>query len=301
MLRCPQIRLILVLPALLAILLPVFLVGRGAAQDNPGVDPNDVPLGDVARSLRKKTPASQDVIDDDNLSQVMQQAESHHTAGSALTFLMSGESKGFQVSAPDVSCSLSFNANAKSLLSGQYAQMDLPPADVVKLSGPATIEGDALTVSVFNGTDWHVSEVAVALTVVKKNEAGDTSLYSGTFNSGTSRGGDPAVGSPPPGLSQESQVRPERKPDVTIIYRMRAAAAPFATTVFSAPLSRDLTPGEEWHWAIVQAKGYPPQSYGAGTPQTTAQTDPASIRSTVPGSLLVPQDSPEASLPPIPQ
>ena len=55
------------------------------------------------------------------------------------------------------------------LLSSQYAQMDLPPREMVKLEGPATIEGDALTVSVFNGTDWHVSEVAVALTIVKKS------------------------------------------------------------------------------------------------------------------------------------
>lgn len=268
-----------------------------AAQDDAGVDPNDAPLGDVARSLRKKTPSSQDVIDDDNLSQVMRQAESRHTPGSALTFLMSGESKGFQVSAPDVSCSLSFNANAKSLLSGQYAQMDLPPGDVLKLAGPATIEGDALTVSVFNGTDWHVSEVAVALTVVKKKEAGDALFNGATSYSAATL---PTVTA---NLSQESEVRPEKKADVTVIYRMRAPAAPFATTVFSAPLNLDLAAGEEWHWAIVQAKGYPPQTYTASSSQTTAHTNqPAPpLQPTVPSALLTPQDSPEASLPQNPQ
>ena len=90
----------------------------------------------------------------------MDQAESRHAPGSALKFLMNGESKGFQISAPDVTCSLSFSANAKTLLSSQYAQMELPPGEMEKLEGPATIEGDALTVSVDNGTDWHVSEVS---------------------------------------------------------------------------------------------------------------------------------------------
>ena len=83
---------------------------------------------------------------------------------------MAGEESGFQVAAPDVTCSLSFSANAKSLLSSAYAQMELPPAEVLKLEGPATIEGDALIVSVYNRTDWHVSEVAVALTVVRKTQ-----------------------------------------------------------------------------------------------------------------------------------
>ena len=118
-----------------------------AAQD----DPNDAPLGDVARTLRKKSPPAQNVIDDDNLSKVMEQAESRHTAGSALKFMMAGEDKGFQVSAPDVTCSLAFTANVKSLLSSQYAQMELPAEETLKLEGPATIEGDTLIVSVTTG------------------------------------------------------------------------------------------------------------------------------------------------------
>src|SRR6266576_3618636 len=45
------------------------------------------------------------------------------------------------------------------------------------------------------------------------------------------------------------------------IFRMRAAALPWSNAVFSAPLKLELDPGEEWHWAIVQAKGYPPETY----------------------------------------
>src|SRR5258708_17158614 len=127
--------------------------------------------------------------------------------------------------------------------------MDLPAGEVLKLAGPATVEGDALQVSIYNGTDWHVSEVAVALTIVKKDEEHDA-LYVGTGQL------IPAVAGVTP---QESEVRPEKKADVTVLYRMRAAAAPAATTVFSAPLNLELTPDQEWHWAIVQANGYPPQ------------------------------------------
>lgn len=255
----PKIRRLLILPALLAALMPALL----SAQD----DPNDTPLGDVARNLRKKTLPSRDVIDDDNLTKVMEQAESRHAPGSALTFLMAGESKGFQVAAPDVTCSLSFSANAKSLLSSAYAQMELPSGEVLKLEGPATIEGDALIVSVYNRTDWHVSEVAVALTVVKRTGTQAAASDGATFNDGATLLPATTENSP-----HESEVRPEKKPDVTVIYRMRAAAPPWATTVFSAPLNLDLAPGEDWHWAIVQARGYPPQSYSGNQPQTTAET-----------------------------
>ena len=57
------------------------------------------------------------------------------------------------------------------------------------------------------------------------------------------------------------QIRPEKKPDTTLIYRMRTAALPWNNAVFSAPLNTELAAGEEWHWGIVQARGYPPETY----------------------------------------
>jgi hypothetical protein len=282
MLRLARVRLFL---TLLVALMPALL----SAQD----DLNDLPLGDVARTLRKKTPPSQDVIDDDNLPTLMQQAESRHTPGSALTYLMAGAKKGFQIAAPDVTCSLAFSANAKSLLSSAYAQMELPPGEVLKLEGPATIEGDALIVSVNNRTEWHVSEVAVALTVVKKTGPHQAAFSDGaTFTDGPAVLG--AMAETPP---QESEVRPEKKPDVTMIYRMRAAAPPWVTTVFSAPLNLELAPDEEWHWAIVQARGYPPQSYSGSQSQTTTEANgpasgsPVSNQSTLIQGLTLPQNS----------
>jgi len=260
-LRSTKLQLVL---ALLTAILPLCAV----AQDAVPSDPNETPLGDVARNLRKKNPPSDAVIDDDNFSKVMEQAEGRHVPGSSLRYLMAGEGKGFQVAAPDATCSLSFNANAKSLLSSQYAQMDLPPGEVLKLQGPAAIEGDALTVTVQNDTNWHVSELAVALTVVKKG-----------------------TGSP----LGEGEVRPEKNPDMTVIYRMRAAAPPSTRTVFSAPVNLDLAAGDEWHWAIVQAKGYPPNNYVASIPVGEQRKSPAAA-AVVPLSLVEPQTQ---SAPPI--
>lgn len=257
MLRPGITRLLLTLATFGALMTPL----RLAAQD----DPNDVPLGDVARTMRKKipatkTPATHAVIDDDNLPQVMKQAEQQHRPGSALRYLMDGTSSNFRISAPDVTCSLAFTANVKAMLSKQYAEMELPAEDMYKLEGPATIEGGALILAVYNKTDWHVSELTVALTVVKKPEAHEASLsieeapYTASYGAKLS----PAVTGR---ATDEPAEGAEKTPDVTVIYRMRAAAAPASTTVFSAPLNRRVGADEEWHWAMVQVKGYPPPSY----------------------------------------
>jgi hypothetical protein len=302
----PTLILLGILLGLLGALMPVRLAAQNDSSPAPN-DPNDASLGDVARSLRKKTPSSQAVIDDDNLTTVMQQAESRRAPGSALKFLMTGEGKGFQISAPDVTCSLAFSANVKSLLSSQYAQMELPASEMLKLEGPATIEGDTLIVSVYNRTDWHVSELAVALTIVKKNGAREESMALGGIGSGTVNSMPAAAAYP----SQENEVRPEKKPDAIAIYRMRAAAPPSTTSVFSARLGRDFAPDEEWHWAIVQARGYPPQSYARNASPATAQStgpglaESSSERSepvsTLSPEAAQPQNSPAASVPQNPQ
>ena len=255
MLRLPKLRMAI----LLALAAACLHAPYSAAQD----DPNEIPLGDVARTLRKKAPPTKPIIDNDNFSDAMDQAESKHGSGSALRYLMAGEARGFQISGPDATCNLSFSANAKALLSSQYAQMDLPPSEVNKLEGPAAIEGDALTVTVRNRTDWHVSEVTVALTVVRKNSP--QSLETPAVRSEIS-----AVPPLQPYEFAPDAVRPEKPSDVTVIYHMRAAAPPGTTTVFNAPLNVELASGEEWHWGIVQARGYPPE--GRFRPNSVGQT-----------------------------
>jgi hypothetical protein len=245
---------------LLALSLAVsLLAARGLAAQDANDDPNQPSLGDVARNLRKNNPPPQQVIDNDNLSDVVRQAGDRHT--SVLRFLMAGNEKNFQVSAPDVTCSLSFTASTRALLSDQYAQMDLPPSEMFKLTGPAIIEGDAFTVSLFNGTDWHVSEIDIALMVERKNGPGTADDSSGELPGQ----GLPLLQQDPPSDLELDSVRPEKKADRTVILKMRAAAPPLSATTFSAPLSLDLAPGQEWHWAIIQARGYPPQNRIATT------------------------------------
>lgn len=270
--RLPGIRLLLTLTTCVAVLSSA----RTFAQD----DPNNTPLGDVARNLRKKNSSAKPVIDDDNLSQVMERADNSQKIG--FRYLMAGETKGFQLAAPDVTCSLSFTANVKSLLSGQYAQMDLPADEIAKLQGQATIEGDSLTVPIFNGTSWHLSEVGIALTLIRKR--GGPAFPGAVYGS---NGGVDLTQSEPAQFDPLEQVRSEKKPDLTVIYRMRTPAPPWERAVFSAPLNLELASGDEWHWALVQAKGYPPESYA--TPQTKS-TEAKDTSDPIPISLTDPEN-----------
>jgi hypothetical protein len=45
-------------------------------------------------------------------------------------------------------------------------------------------------------------------------------------------------------------------------------------TTFSARLQSELGAGSEWHWAVVQARGYPPESYRrSNSPQADAENE----------------------------
>jgi hypothetical protein len=212
-----------------------------------------VPLGDLARSLRKKekekekipdqTAPARTVIDNDNMLQVMDEVASHRLAGTSPLYSFDGAGKTFQVSSPDVTCSLSFNVNASSLLSRPLVPIVLPEDELRKLDGPATITEDGLQVSVFNGTDWQVEEITVGLTVVHRPTP--IAGYYGT-------------GKLVPAASETTVVN-EKHSDVTTLHRLNGKALPFLVTVFKAPLTITLGPDEEWHWAIIQAKGVPPE------------------------------------------
>src|SRR5580700_2608090 len=238
-----------------------------AAQE---LDDGDTPLGDVARNLRRQSPPSQqEIIDNDNLSKVMNDVDSHRASRNSLMYSIDGPGKAFQVSAPDVTCSLSFSTNVKSLLASSYVQMELPADQLLKLSGPAAIRGDSLEVSVFNGTQWHVSEVAVALTVVKRTDFPEASLRD---QPGRDRSGKDGLAKVIPAAAIEplqepgnradlradlrskdlrSDDRSGKRPDTAVLYHMRAAAAPFGVTVFAAPLNVEIGPDQEWHWAKI--------------------------------------------------
>lgn len=226
----------------------------GQSEDRP------LPLGDVARSLRKKketpqvspdSPApappaapARTIIDNDNFSQVMEDAESRHLTNTSFLYSFNGAAKTFEVSSPDVTCSLSFNGKNKSLLTRPLIQMDLPDDEVRKLEGPATINEEGLQVALFNGTTWRVEEITVGLTLVSKPTAVATR-------------GSLAKLVP---AAQQTTIVSQKEADVTTkLYHLRAVAMPSATAIFKAPVDAGPGADQEWHWTIVQARGVPPR------------------------------------------
>lgn len=246
---------------LLTCILPV----RSAAQLNdnmlehadPGPDapPGNVSLGELARYLRehKQAQAAAPVIDNDNFSHVMQEAEKQKSKG-VFSYAIDSVKNMFQVSSEDVTCSLSFNANASSLLTDSYSPRKMPQAELAKLSGPARIDGSNLEVTVNNASGWTVRELTVGLTIVHPDIHSDGQSEDQIANAGM------------PNLlpatieTTEAATDTEKQPDTTVLLHLKGAGAPTATTVFRQALDAPLAPGEQWHWAIIDAEGVPPSS-----------------------------------------
>jgi hypothetical protein len=213
-----------------------------------GQDDTSVPLGDVARSFRKKTIISSEaVIDNDNLSKVVDDAESRRAAGSSPVFSLDPGGRNFHVSSPDVTCSLSFTAKNGSPQADSLLLDELPRIELAKLDGPAIIDGDSLQVAMHNGSSWELREVVIGLTIVKRPDAADTS----------SNVGQPRIIPAAGPLPEQGSF--QKQPDVTLLLRVKGSAAPSATALFRTSLNFALFPDQEWHWAIVRAKGIPPQ------------------------------------------
>jgi hypothetical protein len=206
----------------------------------------EVPLGDIARLMRKKKePAAQTVIDNDNLSKVMDDVQSKRLKGEPV-FSIDNAGKNFRMTSPDGTCSLSFDANATPLISNSYVPEDLPQSELIKLDGPATIDGNTLQLSVYNGTKWNVKEITVGLTIVRRPAT--TANYYGSARL------IPAA--------DESANSTEKRSDLTLLYHLKGSAAPFTTTVFHEALGVRLDQDQEWHWAIIQAAGIIPKPDG---------------------------------------
>lgn len=237
--RLPSLGLL----ALCALLLPALC----AAQD-------DAPsLGDLARNLRqnkvKQQPQAQPdpaqtVIDNDNLAQVMEDAKKARPVRQDKTvFSIDPSSNTLKVSSPDVTCSLSFNARAGSLLLKPVLVEDLPLTELLKIDGPGSIQDEALQLQVFNGTDWDLREITIGLTLERKpGENAELAARARVI----------------PAAEGLTPVTVERRSDVTLLYHLKAEAKPFTTTSFHENIG--ITPGqdEDWRWSIVEAKGIRP-------------------------------------------
>ena len=229
----------------LLLLLVSLSLPRGAVAQSDG---NDISLGDLARSYRKSQgPPAHTLIDNDNFSQVMDEVQARKLGG-GLLFSFDGLGKSFQVSSPDGTCSLSFSAQATSLLSAPFAARDLPDSELAKLEGPAIIDGDRLQVSVHNGSAWDLREITVALTILHPPDMTTADIGPSKLIPATA----------------ETIVSPEKRPDMTVLYHLKAVAAPLTTTVFQGNLDAAPSADQEWHWAIVQARGIAPASRAQG-------------------------------------
>ncbi|MGH9498258.1 MAG: hypothetical protein ACRD3L_03880 [Terriglobales bacterium] len=218
----------------LLVLCPVWLV---AQSDGP------VSLGDLARSVRRsKAPAPAPlVIDNDNLSKVMDEVESHRMDIKALS--PPPRKREFALNSPDGDCSLSFNATTATTLSVPFVAEDVPPTELAKLEGPAIIEGDSLEVSMYNGSDWKLTEITVGLTLVRRPPAPEA-VYFGSARL-------------MPALAEDPQ--PSEKPsELTLLFHLKGPVVPLATSVFHEKLGAPLAADQEWHWAILGAKGIAP-------------------------------------------
>jgi hypothetical protein len=148
------------------------------------------------------------------------------------------------VSLPDGTCSLSFNAKSTSLLFTPSVMKELPESELAKLEGPASIKGDTLQVALYNPTDWNLREITVGLTLARRTNDNNEASYGAARVLPASAKENQTVGKPA---------------DRTWILHLKGTAGPLETAVFREKLGANVGPEQEWHWAILQAKGIPPR------------------------------------------
>lgn len=277
--RLPSLRFVIFSAALVSF--GVSLVPNTAwAQDDPP------PLGDVARDLRKNKSQQQTeqppdaapaVIDNDNLAQVMEDAKNARPIKADKTvFSIDPSGNTLKVSSPDVTCSLSFNANASSLLIRPVLIEDLPLPELLKIDGPGSIQEESLQLQVFNGTDWELREITIALTLERKpGENAEIAAQARVI----------------PAAEGLAPVTVERRSDVTLLYHLKAEAKPFSTTAFHEDIGITPGPDEDWRWSIVEAKGIRPKQ---------ARSAPDSLIAPLIDPIFSsPSSAPESNQPPL--
>ncbi len=242
---------------------------------------DDSSLGDLARKLRQDRSQQQSqpsdststVIDNDNLTQVMEDAKNARPLKSDKTvFSIDAASNSVKVSSPDVTCSLSFNARSSALLIRPVLVEDLPQTELLKIDGPGSIQDENLQLDVFNGTDWDLREITIGLTLERKpGENAEVAARARII----------------PAAENSAPVVVERRSDVTLLYHLKASAKPFSTTTFRENIGITPGPDEDWRWSIVEAKGIRP------TPASAAPDSLQEPLFAMPSSLLPAANEPQ--------
>lgn len=197
-------------------------------------------LGDIARALRAKKKAELPVITNENFShlpQLIRQTEQQALAAGLVPPPVAKHSE------PEITCSLAFSAQSPSAPAANASiPQDLPTGVLAKLDGPAVISGDILQISIYNGSNWEVQEITVGITVVKRDNQVAALAVPAQLVPASDAGPAPML----------------KKPDETFLYHLKGSAPPSSTTAFKQALGLKLGPNDEWHWAILQARGLPP-------------------------------------------
>jgi hypothetical protein len=259
--------------------------GAGLAPNTAWAQDDPPSLGDVARDLRKnksqqptqESDAAPTVIDNDNFAQVMEDAKNARPVKAERTvFSIDPSGNTLKVSSPDVTCSLSFNAKASSLLVRPVLIEDLPLPELLKIDGPGSIQDESLQLEVFNGTDWELREITIGLTLERKpGENAEVAARARVI----------------PAAEGLAPVTVERRSDVTLLYHLKAEAKPFSTTAFHENVGITPGPDEDWRWSIVEAKGIrPAQAQFAPDSLTQPLIDPM---------FTSPPPVPESNQPPL--
>lgn len=277
-----------------------------------GAQDDGLSLGDLARNLRKNKaqqqsqPASEPartVIDNDNLPQVMEEAKRAKPVVQTKTvFSLDPSGNALKVSSPDVTCSMSFNARASSLLVRPVLIEDLPLDELVKLDGPGSIQDDSLQLEVFNGTEWTLREITIGLMLERK--PGEDAERA-------------ARGRVIPAATGAGAATVERHSDVTLLYHLKTETKPFSRATLRENIGITPAADEDWRWSIVEAKGIRPAGaravpeslseplYGNPLPSVPSTNEPAPADSKTglpmqPTSTAPPamdKERPERSLP----
>ncbi len=247
---------------------------------NLSAQQDEIPLGDLAREFRHSKPPDQsEIIDNDNLTLMMDKAESERLDGQPV-FAISPSGRTFTAVSPDGSCSLSFVATSSNRTPAAYIASDLPQDELLKLVGPASIEDGSLQVSLHNGTPWEVKEIVVGVTVLQ-NQSGPEYR--------------PAIMGPLP-------VSSEKPPDLTVLYHLKGNSSPESTAIFRAPLGGSFSESKDWHWAIVGARGIPPAAPVSAIPASLLEAPsplpaPATLNQSPPDSEVNPMTQQTGTVP----
>jgi hypothetical protein len=273
----------------LAVLAPAIWPSAAFAQDE------EQPLGDLARNLRRDKaqqqasapapPPVRTVVDNDNLTQVMEDAAKLKPVAQDKTVLsLNSSGNMLTVSSPDVTCSMSFNARASSLIVKPVLVEDLPPEELAKLDGPASIHDDNLQLDVFNGTEWALREITVGLTMERRpGEDAETAALARVLP--VVEGGTQSIG---------TQAVVERHSDVTLLFHLKTETKAFDRAALREYVGVTPGPDEEWRWSIVEAKGIRPEGSRVG-PESLTEPLFGAKTAVVPATNLPANVSPSAS------